>query len=68
MKSKLVLLFLCSTLLFLSGCGFDESLEKTQQNDGDDINVIQDIWPQALDQALGTQPASVSSSPSTQTR
>ena len=52
MQSKLfVLLFICFSLL-LSGCGFDESLETSQQHDGDDIGVIENIWPQALDQML----------------
>jgi len=52
MQSKLfVLLFICFSLL-LSGCGFDESLEASQQHDGDDIGVIENIWPQALDQML----------------
>lgn len=41
-----------SLSLFLGGCSFDESLESSQQRDGDDMNVIQDIWPQALDQML----------------
>lgn len=50
------------SLLFLSGCTFDEPLEKTQINDNDDINIIQEIWPQALDQMLGATytPATVS--------
>lgn len=52
MKSKLLILSLVSLSLFLSGCGFDESLESNQQHDGDDMNVIQNIWPQALDQML----------------
>ncbi len=52
MKTKISLLLLLSLSLLLSGCGFDESLESNQQHDGDDMNVIQDIWPQALDKIL----------------
>jgi len=52
MQSKLSILLLISFSLLLSGCGFDESLETSQQHDGDDMNVIQNIWPQALDQML----------------
>ncbi|MEI7557518.1 MAG: hypothetical protein WCJ45_01375 [bacterium] len=43
MRTKSYLLFLVSFSLLLSGCGFDEPLERNQQHDGDDINVIQDI-------------------------
>jgi len=52
MKIKLNILLLFSILLFLSWCSFDESFEKNSQRDGDDMDVIQNIWPQALDQAL----------------
>ncbi|MEI6673402.1 MAG: hypothetical protein WCL02_09225 [bacterium] len=43
MKLKIYLIFLLSLSLFLGGCSFDESLESTQQHDGDDINVLQNI-------------------------
>jgi hypothetical protein len=36
----------------LSGCNFDESFERNQEHDGDDIDVIKNIWPQALDKAF----------------
>ena len=52
MKHTHYLLLFLSLSLVLSGCSFDESLEATQQHDGDDIGVIQNIWPQALDQML----------------
>ncbi len=52
MKSKLLIVLLVSLSLFLSGCNFDETFESTQQHDGDDMNVIRDIWPQALDQVF----------------
>lgn len=52
MKSSLFFLSLVSLSLLLSGCSFDESFEKNQQHDGDDMNVIQNVWPQALDQML----------------
>ncbi|EKD25216.1 MAG: hypothetical protein ACD_80C00102G0008 [uncultured bacterium (gcode 4)] len=52
MKSPLLLLLLVSFSFLLSGCGLDESFESNQQNDGDDINIIQDVWSQALDQML----------------
>ena len=52
MKSKLLIILLVSLSLFLSGCNFDESFESNQQHDGDDMDVIRDIWPQALDQML----------------
>lgn len=42
-------------MLGISGCGFDEPLETTQQHDGDDINILQDVWPQALDQVIRWQ-------------
>ncbi len=48
----------------MSGCGFDEPLERNQQHDGDDINVIQDIWPQALDKMLRWIPSSKTSTSS----
>jgi len=43
MKSPLLLLLLVSFSFLLSGCGLDESFESNQQNDGDDINIIQDV-------------------------
>ncbi|MEI7562906.1 MAG: hypothetical protein WCJ39_04305 [bacterium] len=43
MKHKIYLLFLLPFLLGISGCGFDEPLETTQQHDGDDINILQDV-------------------------
>jgi len=43
MKYKLSLIMVLALSLSLSGCGFDESAESTQQRDGDDMNVIQDI-------------------------
>ena len=52
MKSNLLIILLISFSLFLSGCDFDEMFESNQQHDGDDMNVIRDIWPQALDQML----------------
>ena len=52
MKFKRFLLLWLFVLPFLHGCGFDENIETHQQKDGDDLNVIQNIWPQALDQAL----------------
>lgn len=61
-------MFLVSTSLFLSGCGLDETFESNQKNDGDDINIIQDVWPQALDQMLQSRSTpAVSSQPSNQT-
>ena len=59
MRVRLSLLLLLSLSLFLSGCSFDESLEGNQQHDGDDMNVIQNIWPQALDQVLRWLPVPV---------
>ena len=52
MKSKLLVIIIISLSLFLSGCGFDESLETNQQHDGDDINVVQNVWPQALEKVF----------------
>lgn len=52
MKSKVLIILLVSLSLFLSGCNFDETFESNQQHDGDDMNVIRDIWPQALDQVF----------------
>ena len=52
MKHKLLLVVCSLSLLVVGGCSFDESLETSQQHDGDDINVIQDVWPQALDKVL----------------
>ena len=52
MKFKRILLLWLIALPFLHGCGFDESLESSQQKDGDDFNVIQDIGPQALDKVF----------------
>ena len=52
MKRILLISLSLSTLLLLSGCGFDESLEKNQLRDGDDLRVIGDVWPQALDQVM----------------
>jgi hypothetical protein len=43
MKSKLLLVLLISLSLFLSGCNFDESFERNQEHDGDDIDVIKNI-------------------------
>ena len=60
MKLKRFLLLWLIVLPFLHGCGFDESLESSQQKDGDDLNVIQNIWPQALDQALHATPTNTS--------
>ena len=55
MKSKVLIIFLVSLSLFLSGCDFDEMFESNQQHDGDDMNVIKNIWPQALDQMLWSE-------------
>jgi predicted small secreted protein len=43
MKSCLFFLSLASLSLLLNGCNFDESFEKDQQHDGDDMNVIQTV-------------------------
>jgi len=61
MKTNISLLLIVSLSLLLSGCGFDESLESNQQHDGDDMNVIQNIWPQALDKMLQSNATSPSS-------
>jgi hypothetical protein len=64
MKSQLILFFVLFLSLVLSGCNFDEGFEDNQQMDGDDFNVIQDIWPQALDQIMhlsGNKPIDASS-------
>lgn len=55
MKYKLLILSVISLSLFLSGCSLDEMFETNQQHDGDDINVVRDIWPQALDQMLQSE-------------
>ena len=55
-KMKYRLFFLLCLSILLSGCSFDEAFENNQQRDGDDMNVIQDVWPQALDQALNLDP------------
>lgn len=52
MKRVLLCVLLFAPVLLLSGCTFDEMFEKNQQKDGDDIQVIQDVWPQALDQVF----------------
>ncbi|MCX6822848.1 MAG: hypothetical protein NTX91_02525 [candidate division SR1 bacterium] len=52
MKIKRLLLLGLVALPFLHGCGFDESIENSQQRDGDDFNVIRDIGPQALDKVF----------------
>jgi len=54
MRYIVIFLLISSSVLFLSGCGFDEKFETTQQHDGDDINVLQDVWPQVLDQVRQT--------------
>ena len=66
MKHTHYLLLFLSLSLVLSGCSFDESLETTQQHDGDDIGVIQNIWPQALDQMLWWTTSSIHSQSWTQ--
>jgi len=57
MKYKLFLLLLF--FIVLSGCSVEETLENQQQRDGDDLNVIQDVWPQAFDQMLNFDPRTI---------
>lgn len=59
MKYRFLFLFLIPSLLLLSGCEFDEVFESSQAHDGDDINVLQDVWPQALDKVFGAREDSV---------
>lgn len=52
MRSLSIIFLLASFLLFLSGCNSTTSLTNTQGYSSDDIDVIENIWPQALDQML----------------
>lgn len=56
---KYTLFFLLWLSLLLSGCSLEEAFESREQRDGDDINVIQDVWPQAFDQALNLDPNTI---------
>ncbi len=57
MRYKLFFVLLLS--IVLSGCSIEETFENPQQRDGDDLNVIQDVWPQAFDQMLNFDPRTI---------